>query len=85
MLYACINTQCICLLSRKLPVLLQGPTSAGKTSLIRYLACLTGHKCLRVNNHEHTDLQEYVGMYSAGPDGQLVFQEGENQIKTRER
>lgn len=61
---------------RRLPILLQGPTSAGKTSLIRYLACLTGHKCLRVNNHEHTDLQEYVGMYSAGPDGQLMFQEG---------
>ena len=57
-------------------MLLQGPTSAGKTSLIQYLARLTGHKCLRINNHEHTDLQEYVGMYSANAQGQLEFQEG---------
>ena len=57
-------------------MLLQGPTSAGKTSLIEYLAKKTGHKCLRINNHEHTDLQEYVGMYTAGSDGHLVFQEG---------
>jgi midasin len=58
------------------PVLLQGPTSSGKTSLVQYLAKLTGHKCLRINNHEHTDLQEYVGMYTANSQGQLVFQEG---------
>jgi len=58
-------------------VLLQGPTSAGKTSLVQWLAKATGHKCLRINNHEHTDLQEYVGMYTANSQGQLVFQEGE--------
>ena len=57
-------------------MLLQGPTSAGKTSLVQYLAKATGHHCLRVNNHEHTDLQEYVGMYSADEKGQLKFQEG---------
>ena len=61
---------------RQHPVLLQGPTSAGKTSLIQYLARATGHKCVRINNHEHTDLQEYVGMYTASSKGQLIFQEG---------
>lgn len=57
-------------------MLLQGPTSAGKTSLIQYLAKKVGQKCVRINNHEHTDLQEYVGMYTADSNGQLVFQEG---------
>ncbi|EOD04726.1 hypothetical protein EMIHUDRAFT_220866 [Emiliania huxleyi CCMP1516] len=38
------------------PVLLQGPTSAGKTSVIERLAAATGHVLLRINNHEHTDL-----------------------------
>ena len=64
-----------CLCSRP-PVLLQGPTSVGKTSLIRYLATCTGHTCMRINNHEHTDLQEYLGSYVTGDNGQLVFQEG---------
>ena len=62
--------------SRSLPVLLQGPTSTGKTSMVQYLARTLGHKCVRINNHEHTDLQEYVGMYTANSQGQLVFQEG---------
>ena len=34
-----------------LPVLLEGPTSAGKTSIIKYIAERCGHKCVRVNNH----------------------------------
>ena len=59
-------------------MLLQGPTSAGKTSLVQYLAKATGHHCLRINNHEHTDLQEYIGMYCADERGELVFQEGKD-------
>lgn len=35
----------------ELPVLLEGPTSAGKTSIIRYVASVSGHKCIRINNH----------------------------------
>ncbi|ORY03799.1 P-loop containing nucleoside triphosphate hydrolase protein, partial [Basidiobolus meristosporus CBS 931.73] len=62
-------------MSNKYPVLLQGPTSAGKTSMIEYLAKRTGHKFIRINNHEHTDLQEYLGTY-VSQDGQLTFQEG---------
>uniref|UniRef100_A0A1B0DG06 Midasin n=1 Tax=Phlebotomus papatasi TaxID=29031 RepID=A0A1B0DG06_PHLPP len=60
----------------RLPVLLQGPTSAGKTSLIEYVARRSGNHCLRINNHEHTDLQEYIGTYTADVSGKLVFQEG---------
>jgi midasin len=59
------------------PVLLEGPTSSGKTSLVKFVAKLTGHECVRINNHEHTDLQEYLGQYVCDPaTGQLVFQEG---------
>ncbi|KAI8323453.1 midasin [Martensiomyces pterosporus] len=57
------------------PVLIQGPTSAGKTSMVQYLARKTGHKFVRINNHEHTDLQEYLGSYTS-VDGRLVFEEG---------
>ncbi|KAI3766421.1 hypothetical protein L2E82_16478 [Cichorium intybus] len=58
------------------PVLLQGPTSSGKTSLVQYLAAITGHEFVRINNHEHTDLQEYLGSYITDASGKLVFQEG---------
>lgn len=60
---------------KRFPVLIQGPTSAGKTSMIQYLANISGHKFVRINNHEHTDLQEYLGTYVA-VDGKLVFKEG---------
>lgn len=62
--------------TRRFPILIQGPTSAGKTSMIEYLANFTGNKFVRINNHEHTDLQEYLGTYVSGPDGKLHFQEG---------
>lgn len=61
---------------RRFPVLVQGPTSAGKTSMIQYLANITGHKFVRINNHEHTDLQEYLGTYMSDSTGKLVFREG---------
>lgn len=62
--------------TRKFPVLIQGPTSAGKTSMIEYLAKKTGNEFVRINNHEHTDLQEYMGTYVSDNDGQLSFREG---------
>lgn len=61
---------------RKYPILLQGPTSSGKTSLVGYLAAQTGHAFVRINNHEQTDLQEYLGSYVADESGRLVFREG---------
>lgn len=62
--------------SRRFPVLIQGPTSAGKTSMIKYLADITGHKFVRINNHEHTDLQEYLGSFVSDSSGKLAFKEG---------
>ncbi|WOL06186.1 midasin isoform X3 [Canna indica] len=61
---------------KKFPVLLQGPTSSGKTSLVHFLASVTGHEFVRINNHEHTDLQEYFGTYITDSKGKLQFQEG---------
>ena len=63
-------------LIKRYPVLLQGPTSSGKTSLVQYLAAITGHEFVRINNHEHTDLQEYLGSYVTDASGKLVFHEG---------
>ncbi len=62
--------------TRRFPILIQGPTSAGKTSMIEYLANYSGNKFVRINNHEHTDLQEYLGTYVSDADGKLRFQEG---------
>ncbi|KAI1640182.1 hypothetical protein F4809DRAFT_637851 [Biscogniauxia mediterranea] len=62
--------------TRRFPILIQGPTSAGKTSMIEYLANFSGNKFVRINNHEHTDLQEYLGTYISDADGKLRFQEG---------
>ena len=60
-------------LLRRHPILLQGPTSSGKTSLVEYLAQRTGHRFMRINNHEHTDLQEYLGTYVTDENGTSCF------------
>lgn len=44
-------------MQQQCPILLQGPTSSGKTTLVEYIARTTGHKTVRINNHQHTDLQ----------------------------
>lgn len=63
--------------SRKFPVLIEGPTSSGKTSTVEFLAKRTGHRFVRINNHEHTDIQEYLGTYVSDPvTGKLVFKDG---------
>lgn len=65
------------IVGRRFPVLIEGPTSTGKTSSIEYLAKRTGHRFVRINNHEHTDIQEYIGTYVSDPStGKLVFQDG---------
>jgi midasin len=64
-------------MTRKFPILIQGPTSSGKTSAIEFLARSTGHQFVRLNNHEHTDIQEYLGTYTSDPlSGKLVYTEG---------
>ncbi|KAF9533063.1 hypothetical protein CPB83DRAFT_903057 [Crepidotus variabilis] len=65
------------ILTRRFPVLIEGPTSSGKTSSIEYLARRTGHQFVRINNHEHTDIQEYIGSYVSDPfTGKLIFKDG---------
>ncbi|KAG5350591.1 hypothetical protein C0989_010243 [Termitomyces sp. Mn162] len=65
------------ILTRRFPILIEGPTSAGKTSSVEYLAKRTGHRFIRINNHEHTDIQEYIGSYVSDPQtGKLVFKDG---------
>lgn len=58
------------------PILLQGPTAAGKTSIVIHLSECTGNQLIRINNHEHTELSEYLGGYVATADGSLRFCEG---------
>ena len=53
-----------------------GPTSVGKTSMIEYLAARTGHKCVRINNHDHTDVAEYIGGYVTNTNCHLEFKDG---------
>lgn len=51
------------------PLLLQGDTSTGKTSIIFYLAKRYGQKVIRINNHEHTESSDYLGNYVTTPTG----------------
>uniref|UniRef100_A0A0N5C8B2 Midasin n=1 Tax=Strongyloides papillosus TaxID=174720 RepID=A0A0N5C8B2_STREA len=62
--------------SGRFPILLEGETSAGKTSMILYLAKITGNRVYRINNHEYTDIQEYIGSYLPDEKGKLNFVEG---------
>ncbi len=64
------------IVSNVAPILLQGPTSVGKTTMIEYIAAKAGFKCIRINNHEHTDIQEYIGGYTTNIHGQLEFRDG---------
>jgi midasin len=61
---------------KRFPILLQGPTSSGKTSMVEHLAKVSGHHFIRINNHEHTDLQEYLGLYASDESGRLCYKEG---------
>ncbi|KAM0680844.1 hypothetical protein GINT2_001118 [Glugoides intestinalis] len=47
----------------KLPVLLQGDTSTGKTSLIYALAKQNRRRIIRINNHSQTESSDYLGSY----------------------
>ncbi|KAG2468110.1 MDN1 protein, partial [Polypterus senegalus] len=67
---------CGCTSDNPLTELSSGETSVGKTSLIKWLASSTGNHCVRINNHEHTDIQEYIGCYASSETGKLVFKEG---------
>lgn len=68
--------RCICSATSNYAVLLEGPTSAGKTSIVQYLGMKAGYKCVRINNHQHTEMEEYIGTYLPDDRGKLVFREG---------
>ncbi|MBK7860663.1 MAG: AAA family ATPase [Archangiaceae bacterium] len=51
---------------RARPVLLEGPTSAGKTSAVRYLAYKTGTPYRRINLSQFTDVSDLLGRYVGG-------------------
>jgi len=53
----------IFLFDNSLPVLLEGPTSTGKTSIIKYLATIMDRKVVRINNHRDTVIEEYIGKF----------------------
>ena len=57
-------------------VLLEGPTSCGKTATIEYLAKCINQKIIRVNNNNNTEIEEYLGNYTSDDKGKFVFQEG---------
>ncbi len=57
-------------------VLLEGPTSVGKTSIVEYLAKLLNQKILRINNNQNTEVEEYLGSYTTDSNGNFYFKEG---------
>ncbi|SBT44952.1 dynein-related AAA-type ATPase, putative [Plasmodium ovale wallikeri] len=72
-----IKKLALCLSGIKTPILLEGNTSVGKTSLVKFFADITGHKFIRINNHMNTDMNEYYGQFvNDQSSGNLVFEEG---------
>lgn len=52
-----------------LPILLQGDTSTGKTSLIFALSTKYSRKVIRINNHNQTEASDYLGSYTSTKEG----------------
>ena len=63
----------IFLFDNNLPILLEGPTSTGKTSVVNYLSTLMNQKVVRINNHRDTDIEEYIGKFIPSKTGNIVF------------
>nr|WP_320130969.1 AAA family ATPase [uncultured Holophaga sp.] len=55
--------------SQGLPVLLEGPTGSGKTSVIRWLAGRTGHTYRRIQLNGATTVENFVGRYLLSAEG----------------
>ena len=58
------------------PCLVEGPTSATKTSGVLMLAALLGQPVLRVNLSSQVDTSELMGQYVPRPDGGFAWQDG---------
>lgn len=57
-------------------VLMTGPTGAGKTSLVKYLAHLTRNELRRINLNDMTDVVEIIGGYKPGSNGRPEWHDG---------
>ncbi|ADM12117.1 Willebrand factor type A domain-containing AAA ATPase [Encephalitozoon intestinalis ATCC 50506] len=57
------------------PLLLQGDTSTGKTSMVLFLSKEMNKRVIRINNHEHTEASDYIGSFTCTSRG-VEFQEG---------
>lgn len=80
--HTCIDTPTAALLDHLVtslrlrePVLLEGPTAAGKTSTVLLLAALLGQPVVRLNLSGQTDTGELIGRY-APREGGWAWQEG---------
>lgn len=71
-----IQSLCVILSGSTSPILLEGPTSSGKTSIVEFLSGITQHKFVRINNHEQITLSEYLGQYVSDDTGGFSFQPG---------
>lgn len=58
------------------PCLVEGPTSATKTSGVLMLAALLRQPVLRVNLSSQVDTSELMGQYVPHPDGSFAWQDG---------
>lgn len=58
------------------PVMLEGPTSTAKTSLVLFLAALQQQECHRINLHEVLDPGELMGKWVPGAGSSWEFAEG---------
>ncbi|AFN83603.1 Willebrand factor type A domain-containing AAA ATPase [Encephalitozoon romaleae SJ-2008] len=57
------------------PLLLQGDTSTGKTSMVLFLSREMNRRVIRINNHEHTEASDYIGSFTSTSNG-IEFREG---------
>lgn len=57
-------------------VLMVGPTGAGKTALVKYLAHLQRVGLRRINLNDMTDVTEIIGGYKPGPTGRPEWKDG---------
>ena len=57
-------------------VLLVGPTGAGKTAMIKYMAHLTQNGLRRINLSDMTDITEIIGGYKPNEQGRPEWQDG---------
>jgi len=59
------------------PVLMVGPTAAGKTAMVKYLANMTNNNLRRYNLSMQTDTTEFIGGYKpTGVPGEYVWTDG---------